>query len=123
MIRFLPLIAAFAMTLTTAFSLEGPVRHIVSFKFKADAASADIEKIQREFVGLKSKIPQIQSIEWGKNISPEDRAKGITHMWILTFADMNALKTYIDHPDHQAFVTLLKPSLEDLFVFDFIPTP
>ena len=43
-------------------------------------------------------------------------------MWVSTFADAAALKVYLDHPDHQAFVKLLKPSLEDAFVFDFQPS-
>ena len=40
-------------------------------------------------------------------------------MWIVTFNDLAALKTYIDHPDHVAFVNILKPNLEDVFVLDF----
>ncbi|MEI6714577.1 MAG: Dabb family protein [Verrucomicrobiota bacterium] len=121
--RFLSVIAALIMTASTALSAEGPVRHIVSFKFKPDATPADIQKIEEGFASLKSKISQVQSIEWGKDISPEGLAKGFTHMWVVTFANMQSLKTYIDHPDHVAFVNLLKPSLEDVFVFDFVPTP
>lgn len=121
--RFLPVIAALVMTATTAFSAEPPVRHVVSFKFKPEATPADIQKIEKGFAELKGKIAEVQSIEWGTNISPEDRAKGFTHMWIVTFADMAALKTYIHHPDHVAFVDLLKPSLDDVFVFDFQPKP
>ena len=121
--NFRSVIAALVMTATTAFSAEGPIRHIVTFKFKTEATPADVQKIEHEFAGLKAKISQVQSLEWGKNISPEGLAKGFTHMWVVTFADMPSLKTYIDHPDHVAFVNLLKPSLDDVFVFDFIPTP
>lgn len=121
--RFLPVIVALVMTASTALSADGPVRHIVSFKFKPEATPAEIQKIETGFAELKAKIPQVQSIEWGKDISPEGLAKGFTHMWVVTFANMPALKTYIDHPDHVAFVTLLKPSLEDVFVFDFVPAP
>jgi len=70
---------------------------------------------------LKTKIPQIQSLEWGTNVSTENLDKGFTHMWVLSFSDAAALKVYLDHPAHKAFVELLKPSLEDAFVLDFQP--
>jgi hypothetical protein len=109
------------MTATAALSADAPVRHVVSFKFKKDAAPADIRKVEEAFAALKTKIPQIQSLEWGTNVSGENLDKGFTHMWVVSFADAAAVKTYIDHPDHQAFVQLLKPTLEDAFVFDFQP--
>jgi hypothetical protein len=119
--RLLPILTALLVTAATALSAEAPVRHVVSFKFKKDAAPADVRKVEEAFAALKSKIPQIQSLEWGTNVSGENLDKGFTHMWVLTFADTAAVKTYIDHPDHQAFVKLLKPSLEEAFVIDFQP--
>ena len=119
--RFLPLFTALLMTATAALSADAPVRHVVSFKFKKDAAPADIRKVEEAFAALKTKIPQIQSLEWGTNVSGENLDKGFTHMWVLSFADAAAVKTYIDHLDHQAFVQLLKPTLEDAFVIDFQP--
>ena len=119
--RFLPVFAALLMTATAALSADAPVRHVVSFKFKKDAAPADIRKVEEAFAALKTKIPQIQSLEWGTNVSGENLDKGFTHMWVVSFADAAAVKIYIDHPDHQAFVQLLKPTLEDAFVIDFQP--
>jgi hypothetical protein len=119
--RFLPVLTALFMTATAALSADAPVRHVVSFKFKKDAAPADIRKVEEAFAALKTKIPQIQSLEWGTNVSGENLDKGFTHMWVVSFADAAAVKTYIDHPDHQAFVQLLKPTLEDAFVIDFQP--
>ena len=109
------------MTATAALSADAPVRHVVSFKFKKDASPSDIRKVEEAFSALKAKIPQIQSLEWGTNVSGENLDKGFTHMWVLSFADAAAVKTYIDHPDHQAFVQLLKPTLEEAFVIDFQP--
>ncbi len=119
--RFLPVFTALLMTATAALSADAPVRHVVSFKFKKDAAPADIRKVEEAFAALKTKIPQIRSLEWGTNVSGENLDKGFTHMWVVSFADAAAVKTYIDHPDHQAFVQLLKPTLEDAFVLDFQP--
>jgi hypothetical protein len=118
--KLLPILASLMIT-TTAVMADGPLRHVVSFKFKKEASADDIQKIETAFAALKTKIPQIQSLEWGTNVSGEKLDKGFTHMWVLAFADGAALKTYLDHPEHQAFVKLLKPSLEDAFVVDFQP--
>jgi len=119
-VKFLPFIAALMLT-TTALFAAGPVRHVVSFKFKKEASADDVQKVEAAFAALKAKIPQIQSLEWGTNVSTENLDKGFTHIWVLSFADAAALKVYLDHPEHQAFVKILKPSLEDAFVLDFQP--
>ena len=120
--RLLPIFTALLMTVTSALSADAPVRHVVSFKFKKEATPAEVQKIEEAFAALKAKIPQITALEWGTNVSGENLNKGFTHMWVSTFADAAALKVYLDHPYHQAFVKLLKPSLEDAFVFDFQPS-
>ena len=121
--RFLPILAVFLMTATSALTADGPLRHVVSFKFKAGTPAEEIRKIETSFAALKAKISQVQSLEWGTDVSQEGLAKGFTHMWVLTFSNPADLKTYIDHPDHVAFVAQLKPILDDVFVFDFHHKP
>lgn len=121
--RFLPLLAFFFMTSLSSFAADSALRHVVSFKFKKESKPEEIQKIEKAFVALKSQIREIESLEWGTDVGPEGLSKGFTHTWILHFKDLAALKTYLDHPDHVAFVKLLKPSLEDVFVVDFHPKP
>ncbi|MFP6893533.1 MAG: Dabb family protein [Opitutales bacterium] len=97
------------------------IRHIVCFKFKEDAEPATIRKVEQEFAALKGKISGIRSLEWGKNNSPEGLNKGFTHCFIVTFENEKARTAYLPHPDHKAFVSILKPILEDVFVIDFNP--
>ena len=97
------------------------IRHVVCFKFKEDADPGKIRKVEREFSALKGKISGIRSLEWGKNNSPEGLNKGFTHCFIVTFENEKARTAYLPHPDHQAFVAILKPILEDVFVIDFNP--
>lgn len=106
---------------TSTLPADAPVRHVVSFKFKQGTSQKAIQEIETSFAELKSKISQIQALEWGTNVSGENLDKGFTHMWVLTFNDAAALKIYLDHPAHKSFVQLLKPSLEDAFVIDFQP--
>ena len=95
------------------------IRHIVCLKFKPETISESILEIEKKFPALKQSVPGIISIEWGLNNSPEGLNKGFTHCFIVTFANELARSTYLPHPAHQAFVEILKPLLDDVFVFDY----
>ena len=93
--------------------------HVVSLKFKPSAKPEDIKKVEAAFVALKTKIPQIASIEWGNNNSPEKLDKGFTHCFVLVFKSEADRAAYLPHPDHKAFGAMLGPILEDVTVLDF----
>jgi len=95
------------------------LQHVVSFKFKSNASSEDIKKVEDGFRALKEKIPQMVNLEWGTNVSKEKHDKGFTHCFIVTFKSEADRDTYIAHPDHKAFGKALGPVLEDVFVIDF----
>ncbi len=95
------------------------IRHLVLFKFKADTAPAQLHALEQAFAALASKISAVQSLEWGTNNSPEGLSKGFTHCFNLTFADEAARANYLPHPDHIAFVELVKDVVEDVLVLDY----
>lgn len=97
------------------------IHHVVCFKFNESAKKSEIERVEKEFAALKDKIPGILSLEWGKNNSPENLNKDFTHCFIVSFKNEEARKVYLPHPEHLAFVSILKPILEDVFVIDFNP--
>lgn len=98
---------------------KGKLRHVVVFKYKPEATQKQIATIEKEFRALKEKIPGVVSIEAGVNNSPEGLNKDFTHVFIVTFRNEKARETYLPHPAHTAFVSVLKPSLDDVFVVDF----
>ena len=106
----------------STLAADGPVYHVVHFKFKADAKKDDIEKVVTAFAGLKTKIPTIQDFQHGTNSSPEGLSKGFTHCWIVTFKNTADRDAYLIDPAHKAFVEVLKPHLEEPMVVDFVPT-
>ncbi len=110
-----------AMLTATVLAADGPIRHVVHFKFKKDATPAQIEKITTAFSALKTKIDVVDSLEWGTNVSPEGHDNGFTHCWIVSFKTAKDRDTYLVHPAHTAFVELLKPSLDEALVVDFVP--
>ena len=98
---------------------QNGIRHIVCLKFKNDASPNQIREIEQKFPALQQSIPGIISIEWGRNNSPEGLNKDFTHCFIVTFENEDARSLYLPHPNHQAFVDILKPLLDDVFVIDF----
>ena len=110
-----------AMITASALAADGPIRHVVHFKFKKEATPEQIEKIVEGFAALKKKIDAVDSLEWGTNSSPEGLDKGFTHCWIVAFKTAKDRDAYLVHPAHKAFVEILMPVLEKPLVVDFIP--
>ncbi len=98
---------------------KGTLRHVVAFKFKPAATPEQIKEVEEAFRALKTKVPGIQSLEWGTNVSPENRNKGFTHCFVLGFRSVKNRDGYLEHPAHKEFGKLLGPILDDVFVIDF----
>ena len=114
-------LASLALFTMSTIAADGPVFHVVHFKFKADATPAQIAGVEKGFAALKAKIEVVQSLEWGTDSSPEKLGDGFTHCWILTFKNEKDRDAYLVHPAHKAFVEVLLPVLEKPLVVDFIP--
>jgi len=98
---------------------KGKLVHMVAFKFKPTATKEQIKEVEDAFLGLKEKIPQITSYEWGTNVSPEKHDQGYTHGFILKFKTDKDRDDYLVHPEHKKFGQLVGPVLADVFVIDF----
>src|SRR5436190_2487652 len=96
--------------------------HVVSFQFKETATKEQIKEVEDAFRDLKKKIKEIQSYEWGTNVSPEKHDKGFTHAFILSFKSDADRDAYLNHPEHKAFGKIVGPVLADVFVVDFWST-
>lgn len=118
-VMLLPLISARAQDDVR----DEPVRHVVAFKYSADAAQADIDKVTEAFRALQHRIPGILAFEYGTNNSPEGLDDGFTHLYLITFESAQARDTYLPHPEHEKFGALLGELgvVEDVFVIDYVP--
>jgi hypothetical protein len=119
------IIVAFVLSMAfAAVTAEKPAKsnkllHVVAFKFKPSASPAQIQEVVDAFGALKKKVPTIQSLEWGVNISPEKHDKGFTHGWVLSFKSEKDRDDYLVHPEHKAFGKLVGPAVDDVFVIDY----
>ena len=107
---------------TSAEPKEAPkkvLRHVVLFKFKEGTAKEDVKKIEEAFCVLPSKIDAIRDFEWGTDVSPEGKSKGLTHCFFVTFADAKGRDDYLPHPAHKDFVKVVGPHVEDVCVVDY----
>ena len=119
--KALLILFSIAMLTTSALAADGPIRHVVHFKFKKEATPEQIQKVTDEFAALKKKIDVVESLEWGTNVSPEKLDKGFTHCWIVSFKSSKDRDAYLVHPAHAVFVSVLKPVLDEALVVDFVP--
>jgi len=102
--------------------LARPLQHVVFFKFKDDATAGQVAAVEQAFAALPSKIDTIKAFEWGKNNSPESHDDGFTHCFLVTFDSEQGRETYLPHPEHKAFVDILRPVLDKVRVLDFWDT-
>lgn len=98
------------------------LRHVVLFNFNEAATEEVVDKIEKAFADLPSKINEIHAFEFGTNNSPEGLDKGFTHCFLVTFLSEEDRATYLPHPAHQEFVKLIGPYVEDVTVVDYWTT-
>lgn len=116
----LSFIILFGACVSTETRLDKKVlRHVVLFKFTDTSTPEDVKKVEDAFGGLAGKISQIKDYEWGTNSSPENLNQGLTHCFFVTFHSDKDRDDYLVHPDHQAFVEVLKPHLDKVTVIDY----
>tara|TARA_S200000501_G_scaffold130129_1_gene122991 strand:+ start:533 stop:964 length:432 start_codon:yes stop_codon:yes gene_type:complete len=93
--------------------------HIVLINFKQKTSTIDFQKITDAAYSLQ-RIPVVENLKYGFNVSPEGLNKGYSHSLTMKFAtskDRDSI--YLPHPIHQNFVKLFLPHTESVLVYDF----
>ncbi|MCC6286920.1 MAG: Dabb family protein [Chitinophagaceae bacterium] len=120
--NFILIIAVFTISATIISANnkdQKMLRHVVLFKFKESATPEQVKKVEDAFKALPSKIKEVKAFEWGTNNSPEGLNEGLTHCFFVTFASEKDREVYLPHPEHKAFVEILKPYLDKAVVVDY----
>ena len=86
------------------------LRHVVLFKFKENVTKQQIQEVVDAFAALPKKIKAIEDFEWGTDVSVENKARGFTHGFIVTFADTQARDAYLPHPAAQRIRQTRRPA-------------
>ena len=96
------------------------LRHVVLWKFKKDATPEQIQRVEAAFAALPDQIANIDSLEWGTNVSVENLAQGFTHCFLVTFKSEADRAAYLPHPAHKAFGELAHPFTQEVLVIDYL---
>ena len=80
------------------------IKHIVFTKFRDPDES--VPAAIAMFADLPGKIPEIRSIETGRDVMHSER--NFDMALIVTFDDLEALKRYDSHPAHQEIRAYIK---------------
>ena len=98
---------------------EKKLRHVVLFGFRDGTSEAEIAEIARRFAGLAGAVPGITGFEWGADNSPEGKAAGHSHCFVLTFDSEAARDAYLPHPKHTEFVAFASAWIARALVVDY----
>jgi hypothetical protein len=97
------------------------IRHVVSWGLEASDAAGKAEQaafVGEQLMSLPPQIPEILHMTVGAN------AIDIDGNWdmvlVADYADEQALRTYIEHPEHQKVVAAIKPFLATRAAVDFV---
>ena len=95
------------------------LRHVVLFAFKEGTAERTIREIEQAFCELRQKISEIRDLEWGTDVSVENKQQGFTHCFFLTFHSEKDRDSYLPHPEHKNFGSIIAPHVEKVLVLDY----
>ena len=93
------------------------IRHIIFFKFKADATEEAIADLEASLNGLPGLIAEIRAFSCGRDVLRSARSYDLA--LVADFDDLAALDRYQVHPDHQAVVAKVKVLAESVIAVDF----
>jgi hypothetical protein len=93
------------------------ITHVVLFKFKAEATTADIQQIVEGLDGLPQRIDEIREFRFGHDVIRSERSYDLG--LVSSFDDLDALQRYQVHPEHQKVVALVKAFTSSVVAVDF----
>jgi len=92
------------------------IRHVVLFSFVSDTASDTVREIIRDLNNLPHRINEILSWEITEDLGHREKSHRIC--LIATFADMESVERYLNHPAHVEVVKRALPHVLDLAEHD-----
>lgn len=92
------------------------IKHVVLAKFKPGVTAAQIAELKRGLASLPAIIPEIKGYDFGEDARPE---KTLDFALVSTFADQEAVKRYLVHPDHAVVGKYIRSLCENLQIIDF----
>jgi hypothetical protein len=93
------------------------IQHVVFLKFKPETTEAMISEIETGLGALPGRIPEIRHYAFGRDVVRSQRSYDFA--LVSMFEDLDALKRYSGHPDHQAVLEKILAATENVLAVDF----
>jgi len=93
------------------------IKHVVLMKFKPEVTEDQVDDLDRSLDALPGAIPEILSYDFGRDVVHSERS--FDFGLVSSFSDLEALKRYQEHPDHQAILGKLTSLCDQIIVVDF----
>jgi hypothetical protein len=90
-------------------------------KFRPGVTDDEIDELAALLDGLPDKIDEIQSYDFGRDVVRSERSYDFALVSI--FANLDTLKHYQAHPDHQVVLKKLGPMCENIVAVDYENAP
>jgi len=98
------------------------IKHIVCWQLYEQAEGRDkttnCSLVKAELLALKELIPEMRSVEVGENL-PQAGSDNYDVVLIAEFDNLEALRRYQDHPEHQRFKKFISPLRSKKVAVDF----
>ena len=97
------------------------ITHVVMMKFKSDVGQKDVDALEELLDALPDKIIEIQSYDFGRDVVRSERSYDFA--LVSMFANLDTLKRYQVHPEHQVVVKKLGGMCEHIIAVDYESAP
>src|SRR5262245_57183562 len=95
---------------------ERVLRHVVLLQFKDGTTEEQLAEVGGAFMALPARIPEIARLEWGSAVN---EGASYTRCLMVTCHNEADLKSYENHPDHQAIPANFGHLLSGVVVLDY----
>ena len=93
------------------------LKHIVFMKLKTTVTTSDVEELKQGLGSLPAVIPEIKEFVFGQDILHTERSWDFA--LVSAFENVDAMKRYQVHPDHQVVLQKVRTMCDSLAVVDF----
>jgi len=97
------------------------ITHVVMMKFKPEVTAEAIDELEALLDGLPDRIDEIESYDFGRDIVRTGRSYDFA--LVSVFANLDTLKHYQAHPDHQVVIEKLGSMCAHIAAVDYENAP
>jgi hypothetical protein len=94
------------------------LQHYVLIRYEKSVSEEHIAEFCTRMMALRTQIHEIDYLEIGRDILHDSRSWDL--ILIMSFASVDALRSYQQHPEHQKVMAFNQPYVTDVASVDFL---